>query len=171
MSPTSLKIIIRVLENAASTEETRYPLCHVRITKNLIQATDGRVLAEAKLDDSFFADCDEIFIHRDNLPYLKTLRKLNHIAATIPSPKKLFIEGKEVSSDEIKFPNLDAIKPKNTTPVFETSFDAQLLLDLAKALSLDDKKVHVKLKFSGEKLAPIMVTVAENEGLLMPVRS
>ena len=178
MQPETLDRIIKMLTNAASEDVTRPQLCHIQIKSRDkgadLFACDGHMLATCFVVDDALSKVKEAYKHREHLPYLKIVKKQNkHYLNAEIGEGKISLDGKLVTTplNEIKYPDVKNYMTDYQEPVFQTSFNAKLLLDLATSLS-DKKEPIVKLQFKrkDDHTLPIQVMVSGNKGVLMPCR-
>src|ERR1035437_4506283 len=113
--------------NAASNDATRYALNFVKISKDYIEATDGRVLCRVKLDDSDFKDDlknETYYADREHLPLFKAVLKQYKNFSTMPTtsdhhsitcgfPGRIQFVLKTAESLSMVYPNTDSIWPKD----------------------------------------------------------
>ena len=184
MKKSSLEKIVRSLENSVSKDETRLNLGHVLINKTEIIATDGHILSQVALDDEAFLEAEEIYVHREQLLYLKLILKslTKHqtlVERVIVGQKTLQIQDREVSSKDVNYPNYKVFFP-NYTETQKIGFDVEYLYSLVTALRNDKRRICVlefKINRDGktreqslDKASPIIVMSDGNRGVLMPVR-
>jgi DNA polymerase III sliding clamp (beta) subunit (PCNA family) len=172
MHKDTLIQIIKMLENVASDDNTRFQLSNVRIERKQMIATDGYIMAISPIEDPFFInDNDTFYIHRDELPYLKLVVNGLRCSPLVPSTiidKSINIQGRTVTNDCANYPNYKQLIPNNITH-HSVSFSPQLLLDLCKGLGMG-KNRSCRLDFPADNKSPIKVTVDDNTGVLMPMR-
>ncbi len=163
----------------ASKDVTRYNLNSIALSRNdgksiLIEVTDGhKMVREIVNDDSLASllEADEkLLIHRDQIGSLKNAVGFGSIDR---ERKLLLFPGGAVSYTTEKYPNCAQIEPDEKDLTHKIGFNAQYIIDLAKALK-DGKAVNVvlKVKFEENKtvLAPMIVQVGHRKAILMPVR-
>lgn len=182
MRRETLVRIRKVLENVASADETRWYLCHVKITPVHLIATDGHILVKVKHgDDGLAAIGPEAFISRERLGYIKAILskcKTDYsFGAALPvvSEGSIVVDGVTITckATDFKYPDTDRLMPKTSAANKVVAFNVELLLKLMKGLS-DKKVLNCKLEI-GDPMAPIRVTSASGDsgddiGVLMPVR-
>jgi DNA polymerase III sliding clamp (beta) subunit (PCNA family) len=188
MNLETLNKIIKQLENTVSQDATRYHLGCVEITKDLIQSTDGHIMVRNKIQDEALKNIDKAYIHRDMLPYLKSVAKLHKRMSIVLSEcgvHTITIDGKLVTEkDKIKYPNLDQFVPKHIETA-SIGIDANLLYKLVETLKVQ-KRQHCKLTFKVttnkssdgrilnfvlDNCSPFQVTTGTDDlGIIMPVR-
>ena len=174
LSNETVDRLIRMLTHAVSAETFRDALNHVRsipLKDNKVELTacDGHMLSQVIVEDEALFSAGESYMHRDQLPFLKIIKKQWKHGAPAESIKgSLKVEGKELlNQDKIQYPNIDQIKPK-FDGTFEIGLNADLLLSLAETLK-GAKLPIVHLVFK-DSVSPIKVFSGESEGCLMPVR-
>ncbi|MFM6929030.1 MAG: hypothetical protein ACKOX6_11235 [Bdellovibrio sp.] len=175
MNKETLKTIVKMLENSASKDPTRFHLGCVEITKEYIQATDGIILSRCKNTDEHLKDIvGKYYVHRDEIGFLKAVLKnspYGFIVGVEITEKDIKIEGKKITMDVGRYPDVNQFLP-NWDASFEVGLNPELLLKLAVSMGLEprrNKSQVVKLSFK-DPISPIRVTVDNNEGVLMPMR-
>lgn len=178
MLTTSLDRMIKILTNVVSKDETRYHLGFLRITANkegaTLEATDGVMLAQARVIDEALSKMGVAYINRDQLPFLKALRQsLKRQSAFIVavSDGVLSIQGKIITSpkeDAGRFPDVQRFIPNIENPTFEIGLNPKLLYDLVESMK-ESKSHNAKLIFK-DNLSAIDVRVGQSRGVLMPCR-
>lgn len=192
MKPQTLKRIIAMLTNVASSDQARYNLACLRIEaipdqpRYKLIATDGHIMAICEIEDASLDGVKEAHISRDMIPYLKSVSKLwkHGIPNCSATSDSLTIDGKLVSCTDVKFPNYQQIIPKFQESI-KIGLDADLLLALTKGLG-DKSQCSLEIKFTRElnnkgiltdkyivdKLSPILVKSmgSDSIGVIMPVR-
>lgn len=170
----TLKSIIKMLENTASKDETRYHLGCVEIASGFITATDGHIMGRCRLDDEEFKQfpSSKYYIFRDEIGFLKTILKKNKYGVILDAEiteKEIKIEGKKITVDEVRYPNVEQFVPRydDSTVI---AFNPELLLKLAVSMGTESKKPKSVKLYIKDSLTPIKVQIDGNEGVLMPVR-
>lgn len=166
---TYLENIIK-LENCTSDDVTRYALCGVQQKGNDLVATDGHKLVLIKTESA----CN-VFWPNEEIKKLKSFLKLcKHVQEfEYDENTKLLKGGVESISLALIFdnnyPNYEPIIPK-TKGLVEVKFNAEYLLQIAKALS-ESKTNSVTLFIdTNSKMAPIVIESYGHLGVLMPMR-
>lgn len=163
-------------------DKIRPVMQYVKVKKDFCMATNAHVLGKIKtetiFDLEFIAKLPEegILIHQEDWKKLKNAVsiewKSKDVIKICYSGKKrdVLIESETESNIGI-YPNIDAVIPTEENRQVELNqiaFNASLLLDLQKALSIPS----VKLQFSGVR-RPIYVTdssgQSESIGVIMPI--
>lgn len=180
MKRGTLEMIIRAF-NAASDDVTRFNLCNVKVTRVEgrfeISATNGPILSCSKMVD----DDEDVkvwegtqYFHREQLSALKLI--LKECIYTVPvqaNPDRTVQLGMMItvkSDRSVEWPKVEGLRPVYPENAFTVIFNPEFLLALSKALTIDKNVSRaVVLTFKDAK-SPILVTVGDNEGLLMPAR-
>jgi len=164
----------------ASKNPTRFHLSGIAVScidtsTILLEVTDGhRMIREEVKDDilpSMLGD-DKILITRDALPQLKNCININGIDR---DKKLIMLLGSGAISLEIlsNYPNLKQLEPNEHELTHKIGFNAQYIIELAKALT-ESKQVNIclRVKFNEDKQvnAPMIVQVGNRKSVLMPVR-
>lgn len=187
MMTSTLKDIVRVLDNAATKDATRSYLQCCHIEKDKIVATDGHIMAIINHYDSAFSHLDDkaLHVHRDQLPFLKLILKGAKNQGAIPSVinnTQIILEGRVITTEGVNFPNYKNFIPNYGDDVLRVGLSSELLLKLVKALS-DTSSTGCELRFKKnylengdvveiDKSTPIEVISNHNGniGVLMPMR-
>lgn len=168
MKHETLDRIIKMIENVVSRDQTRLALQHVEIKKNILQATDGHLLAQCFVEDNL----GDTYIHIDQLDFLKSIKKQNknndEIKNVIIKNNSISIDGKKITNEMTSFPNIKNYIP-SSEPVFEVGLNAEYLLSLVNALR-SSKLPTCHLVFSSSDAAMTVYVDNKNVGVLMPVR-
>lgn len=162
MQKTTLKRIIGLLDLVASDDETRRALNCVIVKKDTLIACDGHKLAVCKIQDEYLSEIvDQVYIHRDMLPYLKSLFAQDKF---FPIVRSCVVAGTSITIDGKLVPKYD--------DEFTISLDADKLLDLVKSIAQDNKKTVCKLTFKnnikGTEFIRITTSDDNNFGILAP---
>lgn len=186
MKTETLNSIVKAF-NAASTDATRYALNHVSLKAKdgcvIVEATDGHMLSSVKVEDADLADQinnRHYLISPDQLSALKVVAKSFKRLSDIPTELvgndlviKAFDLSVVIKTEKdlgVSYPKTEPLKPdfsNETTTII--GLNAELLLDLAKALTQHSRKPQIKLTIK-DQFSPIKVEIDGSEGLLMPCR-
>ncbi len=181
----SITRLIRLMP-IASKDATRYHLNGVAIsratdTEILMEVTDGHRLVRETVKDEILAplliDGEKLIIFREQLSNLKNAIAFSGIDRT---NKLLLFPGGAVGFDNsTSYPNTKQLEPDEKNYTHKIGFNAQYILDLAKALKdgkVDGVCLHVKFgkdKSGNETnvvLDPMIVKVGHRKAVLMPMR-
>lgn len=189
MKIETLKAIVNMF-NAASTDETRFVLNHVRMTspekgKVLLQASDGYVLSEVILEDETLASDIgkmEYAVAPHSVPYLKLTLKackhqseINHVKQTdddsiVVADGNASAKISKARNGSIEFPDFERVKVMPKEDAFTIGLNVEYLENLLKSMRSDSRQKVVKLTFGENNLSPVKVEVADQAGLIMPCR-
>lgn len=174
MKTETLKTIIRAF-NCVTDDQSRYALTHVYVRGDgersaQVIACDGHALSEVYVQDEDLANRQDMYFPKENKAFLVALLKKHAKALDFPFEE---IVGFFTPSLNGMYPSIDsinAIKCKPDDNAMEFSFDAELLLNLAK--SLEDLKGNtvVKIKIPTNQRMIMQVQVGKNIGTLMGCR-
>ena len=189
MKLDTLKTVIRAF-NTASDDSTR-SICGVYLEPGkerrevTVTATNGHALSSVVCQDAEFCEAMggmPMLVPVDTLPALKMLAKDAKTIQCVPckwegaGKDRVITLGQFGISVQLKakeadqYPDYRQVIPKMPDDAFEFSFNAQLLIDLAKALDAGlGKKGQLIVKLQAkDKLSPMVVTMQGNRGVLMP---
>ena len=186
VSKTFLETLINMAHCAETDKVYRNNLahCRVKVIGEQLEFTtcDGHKLARRfiplsenlegtdKTEFAFEVTKEKLGLYK---ALLKTLGKYSTGAV-------LDFDGHE--GERVKFPDFEAVIPKGDGyESLSVSFNAEYLMELLKAMREDSKKTQVVLSFKAvidyghinslDKMAPILVKVSGNNGVLMPMKS
>jgi len=156
----------RAVANAATKEEIRPVLHCVHIRKGLIEATDGFLLVQKKIE---YEGEEKILLDTESVKRLKDHRVTKRVVFSSTDGKRFEVLGQDVTvltGQSGTFPDLDKLIPSGE-PVFKIALSRKLLKKLISAL--DDSDVPVRFKFYGEH-SPVKVEIPTEDTLavLMP---
>lgn len=180
----------------ASTDETRYHLCAVKIkalddTRVKITATDGTMLSDYIAVDPELAlnilktESDTVFALRDMLPVLKIIAKEKFIPDALQEsgpykrveigfPGGVIATLKTAKELDFSYPDTDQLWANTETDseTVQVSFNPDLLKAVFESLKSEKKQFGVKLtiKKATTGFNPIVVSVGANNGLVMPMK-
>lgn len=192
MKLDTLKTIMRAF-NTASDDMTRFNICCVLLEPGkerrevIVTATNGHALSSVVCPDEELCEAmggQSFLVEPDDLPGLKLLAKDAKTVQLIPvvfadaGTKRTLTLGAYSIKVTLKaeraqdFPDYRSIIPKMPEEPIEVSFDAGLLVDLAKALDAGlSKSGKLVLKMTmKDKLSPLIITMQGNQGVIMPCR-
>lgn len=170
------------IEEAASTDKTRYAINCVRVDtlngKAKAIATDGKIMAIVPIElqdgdkNEVSLPCDAIKTAR------KATRKLDNHAEIKLNGHAVVEDGngsRSFNYNDAQYPNFVQVIPKESKEddVYSIAFDVKLLVRLWKALGGEDCKLaSVKMKIRKEGHSAIEVSVGHGEGygIMMPCR-
>jgi hypothetical protein len=173
---------------AASTDESRYHLCSVLITKHSkvmlkLEATDGHVYAKRFIECPIIAELlksnECVSLEHSHIKALKAT-KSNLFDAKRDGQSLIItdcvtqIKVAITSREENRFPNMKQLENTNkATQPFTISFNAKLLSSLAEALADNPKRpaITLTMDLSAGDAKAYSIKCGENEGLLMPLRA
>jgi hypothetical protein len=185
ISVSKLNDIVRLI-GAASKDQIRYSITHVNLRANerrevIAEATNGHALAEKNLGvvDGLSEILPLAFspddIKRLSL-FLKSLPKLQKLVDFSIEKNQLVLFSSDRPNffgQKSDFPKTQALWPQGNAEYLEFAFNAETMANLFKAMNDAPKSVKmIKLKIDvkNPKSAPILVSVAESKGLMMPMR-
>lgn len=169
------------IEMVASDEESRFALNGVfyDVSKNVLVATDGRMLAVLPHDheDGDAGGIIPAEAFKDARKLAKKAKKRKTELAILQDDQSVTfsVEGLQSASFDLvkgEFPKYEALLPKNgDMPPFTVALNAELLYRLALALQEESTIVH--LHISGPDAAIVVKpSAAKNSiGLLMPTKA
>lgn len=185
ISVSKLHDIVRLM-SAASKDQVRYSLTNVNLRANerrevIAEATNGHALAEKNLGviDGLSEVLPMAFtpedIKRLNL-FLKALPKLQKLVDSSIEKNQLVLfynDRPNFFGTKSEFPNTKALWPNGNAEYLEFAFNLETMANLFKAMNDMPKSVkmlRLKVDIKNPKSAPILVSVAESKGLIMPMR-
>lgn len=196
INDTQLIKRIIALQPIASKDETRYHLNSIILEKMngqefRLYATDGHKLVIESYTTSgewfnTLLDGEKLFFRHEHIPILKQVIKTwgKHdmvFISTIRVGRGVnfqFCDSTTLTvcneSSEGKYPNIDQLIPKKTKSMKEICFNAELMMQIAKACA-NPKSKGVRILFK-DKLSPIIVepqvmeSVNVQSSVLMPMR-
>jgi hypothetical protein len=173
---------------AASTDETRYHLCAVFITKHSnallkLEATNGHISAKRFIEcqeiTELLKPCECISLNHDQMKAIKAT-KSKFFGVTREEKWLTISDGVAAVKLEVeqrkdsRYPKLEYIESQNKAkqPITIT-FNAELIHLLAQALAENPKRpmLTLTLDLSAANQCAYSVKCGENEGLLMPLRA
>jgi hypothetical protein len=155
----------RLIVNAAAKDTSRAVLHCVHLTNGKIEAANGWVLVERKVDydgDNLLLDISNIAKHKDNknlggVIYISDGANIKAVGESINIISK--VKG--------TFPNTKVLYP-TTEPVFKISLSKDRIMDVLKCL--DKYEEQLKLYFYGAEQPVLIETLSGNvKGLIMPI--
>ena len=163
-----LSKVDRLMVNAAA-KDTGRPVLHcVHIKKGAIEAANGFILMERKLDyngDEVLLDIADIAKHKD-------AKGLEGVVYTSNGDNEVKAIGQDINilnKQEGNFPDTKKLYPTEE-PVFKIALGRSELLNMLKCLGKDEE--IIKFQFYGtEKPAKIETTSGEVTGLIMPIQA
>ena len=163
-----LNRIHRLIANAAAKDKNRPALHCVHIRKGTIEAANGYILMERKVDydgeANILLDIKDIANHKD-------AKGLNGVVYT-GDDKELRAIGQDqyiITPKDGSFPKTEALYPTND-PVFRIALSKDRLLEMLKCL--DKGEDLIKFYFYGaDKPARIVAAYGDVQGLIMPMKA
>jgi len=155
----------RQIINAAAKDTDRPALHSVHITKGKIEAANGFVLMERRIDydgEDVLLDISDIAKHKDS-------KGLNGVVYTNDgdSVKAIGESINIISKVDGTFPTTEALYPKEE-PVFKISLSKDRIMEVLKCLGKDEEQV--KLYFYSKELPVKIETLSGDvKGLIMPM--
>uniref|UniRef100_A0A6M3L8L7 Uncharacterized protein n=1 Tax=viral metagenome TaxID=1070528 RepID=A0A6M3L8L7_9ZZZZ len=155
----------RLIINAAAKDADSQVLHCVHISKGRIEAANGFVLVERKIDydgDDLLLDMCDIAKHKDS-------KALNAVVYTSDGDniKAIGQDINIISKCEGTFPNTEALYPK-AEPVFKISLSKDRLMEVLKCLGKDEEQI--KLYFYGQREPVKIETISGDvKGMIMPM--
>jgi len=153
----------RLITNAASKDTSRPPLHCVQVRKGLIEAANGYILAQRKID----YDGDNILLDIDSIARHKDCRSLGGVVYS-PNGEDIRALGEDeyiIKPQTMEFPNIDELYPKGE-PVFKIALGRDQLLNMLKCL--DKYENTIKFTFYS-KTQPVKIETDDVKGLIMPI--
>jgi len=168
----------RLVTNAVAKEESRPVLTCVHIRKGIIEAANGWILVQKRIDyhgdETILLKADEVARCRDYCGAVTFETKENQVTAT--GKEKMILEAQEGT-----FPDTDKLYPypinteetidrlagREQKEVFRIGLSREVLLAVLKCLEQDDV---IRFHFYGEK-SPVEFEVRNHstKGLIMPM--
>ena len=158
----------RAVVNAASKETTR-PILHcVHVKKGLIEAADGFILVQKKID---YDGEEEVLLDKDEFKGLKDNKFFKGVVLTSSTEENTV---RALGQEEVilqkqsgNFPHTEPLIPKGE-PVFKIALSRQVLKKLISAL--DNSNALVKFYFYGTA-SPVKIEIPAEEtvAVLMPM--
>jgi len=156
----------RLIANAAAKDTSRPVLHCVHIKKGAIEASNGFILMERKLD----YDGEEVLLDISDIKSHKDAKGLGGIVYTTDGEDNIKAIGQNVNiipKQGGNYPKTESVYPKEE-PVFKIALNGGELLNMLKCLDKDEKTV--KLTFYGTEM-PVKIEAAGGDvtGLIMPM--
>jgi len=188
ISRKTLELVLKSFE-AVSKDETRINLNAVRLGSDdnglVVESCDGHILSRHFVDEEELTIDEDILIHRDSKPKLKSFITTNKhdnsflIDTNVEENRNLRIftsdnrDGVILSVVFREYAKTDSIIPTiKPDDYLEINFNPELLTKLYKSLSGEKRRPKVKLLIKKDNpMSPIVVESGrDNIGLLMPLK-
>jgi len=157
----------RLIVNAAAKDTDRQVLHCVHITKGRIEAANGFVLVERKIDydgEDLLLDISDIAKHKD-------AKELGGVFYTSDGDniKAIGESINIISKVEGNFPHTEPLYP-TTEPVFKISLSKDRIMEALKCLDKDEEQI--KLYFYGiDQPVKLETKAGDVKGLIMPMKA
>jgi len=156
----------RLIANAAA-KDTYRPVLHcVHIKKGAIEAANGFILMERKLN----CNGEEVLLDISDIKSHKDAKGLGGVVYTTDGEDNIKAIGQNVNiipKQEGNYPKTESLYPEEE-PVFKIALGRSQLLNMLKCLGKDEEKI--KFTFYGtEKPAKIEAAGGDVTGLIMPI--